>query len=93
MAGDKLSELSAYPCPTHMHHHDVCDAECAWRAMCELKPIYDAHIALRAAVLGEMTGEEAGALYKRAGEALIYQQDTPEQGDKLGEFGAFVAKL
>ncbi len=63
-------KLSGYPCPTHMHHHDVCDGDCTWRVMCDLKPIYDAHIKLRddmrklrAAVLGEMTPAVAREIY------------------------------
>ncbi len=58
-------ELSDFPCPTHMHHHDVCDGDCTWRVMCDLKPIYDAHIKLRRAVLGGMTPAATAAMYRR----------------------------
>ena len=60
-------ELAAFPCPTRMHNHVLCHGDCSWRVMCEVRPIYDAHIkllALRAAVLGDMVPGEAGDLYR-----------------------------
>ncbi len=65
-------KLSGYPCPTHMHHHDVCDGDCAWRAMCDLKPIYDAYIALRAdmrklraaVLVGSLTAHMSAEVYR-----------------------------
>ena len=70
-------KLSGYPCPTHMHHHDVCDGDCAWRAMCDLKPIYDAHIKLRTAVLGNLPPEVAAYIYRNA--AQLYGERANEE--------------
>ena len=84
--------LSDFPCPTHMHHHDVCDGDCTWRVMCDLKPIYDAHIKLRAAVLGEMTPERAASMYR--GVASFYKARTwHNHAERFNALADAVAKL
>jgi len=71
----KLDELSGYPCIYYGGTPDKapptpCDPERAldktFCSKCDLLPIYRAHIALRAAVLGDMTGKEAAKMYRAA---------------------------
>ncbi len=85
-------ELAGYPCPTHMHHHDVCDGDCTWRVMCDLKPIYDAHIKLRAAVLGDMTPEVAAYVYRDAS-TLYAERGNAEAERRFNALADVVAKL
>lgn len=79
MTGDKLSTLEGYPCPLWPNMPKYrrapyrCDPEAEWCGMtggCQYEPIYRAHIkllALRRAVLGDMTAERAGRVYRKAG--------------------------
>jgi len=75
MAGDELKdypcpwldEISGYPCPRHPGD-EPCRADCTNADNCVLLPIYRRHMALRDAVLGDMTPEEAGKMYRRYAE-------------------------
>ncbi len=89
------AELSEYPCGNQNHKcRDYCrDLVDAGTTGCFVLPIFRAHIKLRRAVLGEMTPEEAAALYRRASECLLYTQDTLEDGNKLWGLADVVAKL
>ena len=65
MTGDK-GALSSYPCP--YLGMGTCSDTCFQE--CDLQDIYHEHIkllALRAAVLGDMTGEEAARLLRAVG--------------------------
>ena len=107
MADEDRDELSKYPCTYYGAPNDTtvpCAPERAldktFCASCPLQPVYRAHIALRAdmrklraAVLGDMTAEEAGILYERAAESMLYTQDTSEDGDKVWKMAQAVKAL
>jgi hypothetical protein len=58
-----LDELSGYPCRYEVFGQ--CEEVCAANdEPCNLLSIYRAHIALRRAVLGDMTAEEAARMYR-----------------------------
>lgn len=63
MSGDKLNELSGYPCSVICGSY-MCSESCGCINDCREADVYRAHIALRRAVLGDMTAEEAAHLYR-----------------------------
>jgi hypothetical protein len=59
-----LDDLSGYPCgDSKWPCSETCPAS-KHPTLCRVLPIYRAHIALRKAVLGNMTAEEAAEMYR-----------------------------
>lgn len=99
------NSLNQFPCPYYVvtgleHCAPEYLSDRPYCAPCGLLPVYRAHIKLRddmrklrAAVLGDMTAEEAAALYERAADGCLYFQDTPEDANKLWAIADVVAKL
>ena len=67
-----LDELSGYPCPYVIKgpctNNPGPGCPLGHKESCSVLPIYRAHIALRAAVLGDMTPAEAAEMYRRIGD-------------------------
>ncbi len=102
--------LRGYPCGfgDEWEGQDHCSEECPVVEMkrpCPLLPVFRAHIKLRddmrelrAAVLGDMTAEEAAELYRAAGCAIDHDGYTPEGfhlytlADVVAELGLDIAR-
>ena len=93
-------KLSGFPCPYYITTgHVACNPDQPNCAKCAQLPIYRAHNALRddmrklrAAVLGDMTAEEAAKMYREAQSSCDYWGGT-DAGDHMTNLADAVAKL
>ncbi len=87
----RLDSISDYPCSVFTNT-GMCHADCHAAPMCRELPIYRAHRALREAVLGDMTTEEAAEAFWAAGYASDFWGYT-EYGAHVRALAAAVAGL
>lgn len=91
MTGDKLAD---YPCPWEEGANADCVEPCVdnIHKKCVVRPIYEEHIALRAAVLGGITPEEAANFYGTLAKLLV-ARGAGYRAPRIKALAAFVAKL